>query len=463
MLSQLSSWTATLSLIFGGCCSNAITLEQLTLEHPKAGSLLTLFQFLLISLHGLPKFLVWTRFGPQFRPRRVPIISYLAQVVLFYLVSLLNNAAFAYNIPMAVHIIFRSGGLIISLVLGWIVSKKRYSQTQVLSVILVTVGVILTTLSAQSSPTKSPSPAADTYKYVKGIGILTLALVLSGFLGLVQDWTFTKYGRPTLAPPSRAAGPAPWQESMFYLHLLGLPMFLPLLPDLLAQLHDLNTTSSLVQFSVPIPIPTSANFTTPFPLDIPPPFSLPHLPIHIFPQAKNTSFLTLSQESHLTNAFVPNTLFLLLSVPTVYLPLVLNTVTQLICVAGVHRLTTRVSSLTVTLILVVRKAVSLVISVIGVSQVGRAVRTAVVRFLAAIAQALGLPVLYDSGQPLGIFGMNIDGALGLVGTAFVATGPTKRPQQVDNRMMWSGAALVLLGTIGYTVGNRPKSEKTKKD
>jgi len=125
MLSLISSWTTTLSLIFGGCCSNAITLEQLTLEYPNVGSVLTLFQFLLISLHGLPKFIVWTKFGPRFRPRRVPLTYYLLQVALFYFVSLLNNAAFAYRIPMAVHIIFRSGGLIISLILGWLISRKR--------------------------------------------------------------------------------------------------------------------------------------------------------------------------------------------------------------------------------------------------------------------------------------------------------------------------------------------------
>lgn len=126
MLTPLSTWLTTISLIFGGCCSNAITLEQLTLKHPNSGSVLTLLQFLLISLHGLPKFLIWTRYGPRFRPRRVPIAQYLIQVVLFYFVSLLNNAAFAYRIPMAVHIIFRSGGLVVSMFIGWLVSNKRY-------------------------------------------------------------------------------------------------------------------------------------------------------------------------------------------------------------------------------------------------------------------------------------------------------------------------------------------------
>ena len=133
MLTPISAWLTTISLIFGGCCSNAITLEHLTLLHPDSGSVLTLLQFLLISLHGLPKFLIWTRYGPRFRPRRVPITQYLIQVVLFYLVSLLNNTAFAYRIPMAVHIIFRSGGLVVSMFIGWLVSNKRYEACLQLS------------------------------------------------------------------------------------------------------------------------------------------------------------------------------------------------------------------------------------------------------------------------------------------------------------------------------------------
>lgn len=125
VFSSIIGWSTTISLIFGGCCSNALTLEQITLEYPNAGSVLTLFQFLLISLHGLPKFIIWTRFGPRFRPRRISILNYIAQVALFYFVNLLNNAAFAYHIPMAVHIIFRSAGLVITMLLGYFISGKR--------------------------------------------------------------------------------------------------------------------------------------------------------------------------------------------------------------------------------------------------------------------------------------------------------------------------------------------------
>jgi len=109
--------------------SNALTLERVTSEYPKSGSLITFSQFLFISLHGLPKFIQFTRGPlnfpiPRLRPRRLPLTSYLVQVALFYFVSLLNNLAFGYNIPMPVHIIFRSGGLVVSMLMGWLLSRK---------------------------------------------------------------------------------------------------------------------------------------------------------------------------------------------------------------------------------------------------------------------------------------------------------------------------------------------------
>ena len=106
--------------------SNAITLERLTSNYPKAGSLITFAQFLLISLFGLRQHIVWTDHGPRLRPRRVKLAIYCAQVVLHFLISMLNNAAFAYRIPMAVHIIFRSAGLVITMILGYVITGKRF-------------------------------------------------------------------------------------------------------------------------------------------------------------------------------------------------------------------------------------------------------------------------------------------------------------------------------------------------
>ncbi|KAL0949063.1 hypothetical protein HGRIS_009161 [Hohenbuehelia grisea] len=353
----MSTWAPTLSLVFGGCCSNAVTLQRLTTDHPRLGTLITFSQFALISLHGLPKHTEWTSRGPRLKPRKIPIAVYFIQVMLFYLVSLLNNAAFGYHIPMSVHIIFRSGGLMVSMLLGWLVAGKRYSFIQVTSVILVTLGVTLTTMSAAQAPTEAPESTSGLGTYYTGIAILSLALVLSGFLGLAQDWTWSHYGRPapassqqdgvhTKSPRKLQDDPSPaWQESMFYLHFLALPMFIPVLGKIAAEAAAIYPAKSVQQ-----PFPKSS----------------------------------------------------LIRVPTAFIPLILNTVTQLFCVAGVNRLTTQVSALTVTLVLVVRKAASLIISV----------------------------VFMESGD-------------------------------IDADLMWTGAIFVLAGTVGYSVGSGGR--KTKRE
>ena len=80
----------------------------------------------------------------------------------------------------------------------------------------MTAGVVLTTLSAskpkanahssssssfsaQSQSAAGPSP---TVQYATGIAILSLALVFSGALGLMQDWTYNRYTRAPAASVS---------------------------------------------------------------------------------------------------------------------------------------------------------------------------------------------------------------------------------------------------------------------
>ena len=359
-----------------------------------------------------------------------------------------------------------------------LISFARYTLTQTISVILVTIGVIITTLSA-SEPHSSSSSASpvNPYTYVSGIGILTLALVLSGFLGLVQDWTYSKYIRPSSSSPKQNGVVAsikepessPWQESMFYLHFLSLPMLLLLLPDLAVQMEQLNTIGPRAHFNFPLPIPASVNITS-FPLSIIPSHALPHLPIHLFPQSGNFSLLSVSQSVAKTN---PSTyhypLSVSLSIPHIYLPLVLNTITQLVCVAGVHRLTTRVSALTVTLVLVVRKAVSLILSVVGITNVGLAIRGFAFVASAKFCSALGLDESMFNWSFWNVFPLDWDVVFSSFGTASSLGGPgrKKQLQEVDTRLMWTGAALVLFGTIGYAVGTQPREakrkEKAKKD
>lgn len=62
---------------------------------------------------------------PRLRKSSVPLRRWAGQVVLYFGTNLLNNVAFAYQVPMTVHIIFRSGGLVINMILGRIVQRKK--------------------------------------------------------------------------------------------------------------------------------------------------------------------------------------------------------------------------------------------------------------------------------------------------------------------------------------------------
>ncbi|KAH7888159.1 UAA transporter [Phlebopus sp. FC_14] len=365
---SLSDWITTLSLVFGGCCSNAITLERITSDYPHSGVLVTFFQFLIVTLYGLPS--QFTLHGPdkevqangshkhtvarrrcipRLKKRRVPLLPYFLQVALFFVLSTLNNAAFAYHIPMTVHIVFRSGGMIINMFLGWMFAKKRYTPRQIVSVIVVTVGIVLTTLSASKPKSQASIHITDVSLYTQGILILTLALILSGFLGLIQDWVFTQYIKPSQSQStSDTFSQSSWQENMFYLHSLALPLF---------YFSKENITNELARMS------TSPHVSTPFRVML-------HTPLP--------------------------------GMPSMFMYLLMNTATQLLCVIGVNRLTGRVSSLTVTLILTVRKAVSLLLSV----------------------------AIYG-GQ--------------------------------GSAKMWAGASLVFIGTIGYSIGSRREQTEQIKD
>ncbi|KAH8102809.1 UAA-domain-containing protein [Phellopilus nigrolimitatus] len=506
---RLIAWTSvaepltTFSLIFGGCCSNALTLELITSQYPPAGSLITFAQFLLVALVGLRKQLIIlpkrvpradalkhviaeldkakgvnnvTVYGPdvhathaftrdlatlangtlsedpdvaktingvggepspksdmpvvssillsgssgsplipfkivlqksysldqtaavvldisdseriavlrpcasrftlnpfriRFKPCRIPLSRYAIQVLLFLLISLLNNAAFAYHVPMAVHIIFRSGGLVVNMLMGWLLEKRRYTNIQIGSVLLVTAGVALTTLSSTQSKPRAPRKAwsasvgalaetepASYGTYAIGIAILTLALLLAGLLG-------PRAGQDLRALRARALGggallPACARPTALRVHLAGPRRAGPRSQHRPAARARLAHPRSACLRALGRATPSA-------PLRPP----LPYLPVRL-----------------------PT-----LRVPAFYIPLLLNVLTQCVCVSGVNRLTSRVNSLTVALVLVVRKAVSLAISVL-------------------------------------LFG-------GSSGSVF----------------LWIGAAAVLAGTIGYTLGNRPAPRK----
>ena len=118
--------------------------------HKSLGLLITFTQFAVTALFTWPTH--FSLSNPPFflRSPAVPVLRWLPNILIFFAVNLLNNFAFGYNISVPVHIILRSGGSATTMVIGW-VWGKRYNGTQVFSVAVLTVGVIVAAMSDAQS------------------------------------------------------------------------------------------------------------------------------------------------------------------------------------------------------------------------------------------------------------------------------------------------------------------------
>lgn len=70
---------------------------------PGCGHLITFAQFLFIAFHG---YVFTSKFGTV-QPK-IQLKDYLILVVFFFVTSVVNNWAFSFNIPVPLHMIFRS-------------------------------------------------------------------------------------------------------------------------------------------------------------------------------------------------------------------------------------------------------------------------------------------------------------------------------------------------------------------
>lgn len=250
----------------------------------------------------------------------MPLKRWIVNIALFFTINVLNNHAFSYNISVPIHIILRSGGSITTIAAGYLWGK-RFSRLQVISVLILTAGVIIAAwsdsqtkvggsfLEVRHSDTVQPIP--DTKQglppFSIGLLVLFIAQILSAGMGLYTEETYREYGPH-------------WRENLFYSHSLSLPLFLPFVPQMYQQLRQLAASPPLV---------------FPFASSVP----LEGLP---------SGF-----QSTLQNIHIPSQLAYL----------VLNVLTQYACIRGVNLLAANASALTVTIVLNVRKLISLLLSI----------------------------------------------------------------------------------------------------
>ncbi|KAL4772607.1 UAA transporter [Aspergillus nidulans var. acristatus] len=279
--------------------------------------------------------------------RSIPLRSWLIYTAFFVTVNLLNNWAFAYRISVPLHIILRSGGPVASIAVGYLYAGKRYSRGQILSVALLTFGVVTSALADAQAKGEAVhfggGGSPNIYSTFIGFAILALAMLLSAFQGIYADRLYETFGR------------SHWKEALFYSHTLSLPLFLPTFPRLLTQWRTLNSSHSLL-YHIRALLDSMGHSTELLASDE---TAGARDSCAISTSNPAEAFLQLLVTCRVYEGFQP----ILGMIPVQIFYLLANALTQYWCIRGVHLLSAKSSSLTVTIVLNIRKLISLLLSI----------------------------------------------------------------------------------------------------
>nr|CAB3266236.1 UDP-xylose and UDP-N-acetylglucosamine transporter [Phallusia mammillata] len=285
-----------------GCGLNVVFLEHLIRASASSGNMIVFFQFLFVSVEG---FIFQSKFGTT--KRILPLSKYAVMVMMYFGVSVTNIMALNCNIPMPLHMIFKSGSLVANLLLGVLILKKNYPFTKFMAVFLVSLGILTCTFATssrseiESTSSFSNRDYSDSLIMLFGVFLLLVALFMSARLGIYQETVFKQHGKLS-------------REALYYNHMLPLPFFVFLAPSIIENIAVLNQSESQI---VP--------------------------------------FLS-SLVAFITGAEV--------TLPILWQYMIANLLTQYVCIRSIFYLVTVCTSLTVTLVITLRKFVSIIISVL---------------------------------------------------------------------------------------------------
>ncbi|XP_055312263.1 UDP-xylose and UDP-N-acetylglucosamine transporter-like [Sitodiplosis mosellana] len=233
-------------------------------------------------------------------PLRIGYQNYIILVVMFFVASVCNNYALDFNIPMPLHMIFRAGSLIANMVMGIVILRKRYDFSKYLSVLMITLGIIVCTFVSGSSIESTANPNLGREDTS---GYSEFFWWMCGLSLLTLALFLSARMGIYVEVLYKVHGKHP-QEALYITHLLPLPGFLLLYNNIAEHMAIANA-------SEPVAIPVIG-----------------------------------------------------VSIPILWICLFANCLTQYLCISSVFLLTTECSSLTVTLIITLRKFISLLFSIV---------------------------------------------------------------------------------------------------
>ena len=274
---MLSLILVLFGVISSGMMAN-IAFEQLNYLDPGCGSVFTLLQYVCVVGEKATVAKIF------FYHPMIPWYIHLACVVFMFGAVMLGNHCLTYNLPFAQYLIIKNANPVFTILLGSWCLKKQYNWGQILSIVIVSTGVITSVLSQQEhqqQPTSQDTNDGNSkllddggdddatisldqiYSFLMSI-LLSSSLTSSMFgallcvgsslsmacLGCTQEYALMTYGNNSTSnginsaimmkqPQSSSLSsskkdistvvsschPGGSAEMLFFTHLLGLPFF----------------------------------------------------------------------------------------------------------------------------------------------------------------------------------------------------------------------------------------------
>eukprot|EP00929_Paragymnodinium_shiwhaense_P071798 TRINITY_DN36464_c0_g1_i1.p1 TRINITY_DN36464_c0_g1~~TRINITY_DN36464_c0_g1_i1.p1 ORF type:complete len:391 (-),score=59.91 TRINITY_DN36464_c0_g1_i1:287-1459(-) len=129
-------------MVFGGCMSSIVSMEYVLKGDPNAGNLLTLTEFAAVLLQSVPSRIEQRDGRVQLCGLFASLSSHALHAVLWVSMSILVNYVYGFNITVPIHTLFRSCNIIASVLIGFCFFQQRYSWQQLACVVVLTFGIL---------------------------------------------------------------------------------------------------------------------------------------------------------------------------------------------------------------------------------------------------------------------------------------------------------------------------------
>mmetsp|Transcript_21896 Transcript_21896/g.48934 ORF Transcript_21896/g.48934 Transcript_21896/m.48934 type:complete len:469 (+) Transcript_21896:355-1761(+) len=221
-----SSWSVGILAtgLFLGYILSSAGLQKLNSLRPGCGQLVTLLQYLATIGEKSPHARTYI-YSPV-----LPIRWHALFVVLMFLSVQMANASLGAGLPFALFLVIKNTNLVFSLLFGLIFGRS-FTTSQIMNIVVITTGIVVCVVA--QNQTDGDSGVTDTIEpkesvtvlgenatvkngIVLGAALATASTACMALLGAIQETIFARYKDEA----GQESG-----ESLFFTHLLGLPLF----------------------------------------------------------------------------------------------------------------------------------------------------------------------------------------------------------------------------------------------